>query len=85
MSDEFLQVGMQVEFLDGRLERGQQSDGEPDAAGRLHDVNPATHALQDVREVRRTAFQKILPLRLADDFARPFKQCFGGNRLTQRA
>ena len=76
---------MQVEFFDGRLKRGQQSDGEPDAAGGLQDVNPATHALQGAREVSRTAFQKILPVGLPDDFARPIKQHFGGNRLTQRA
>ena len=84
-SDEFLQVGMEVEFFNGRLKGGQQSDGESDAASRLQDVDPATNALQRAREVGRTAFQKILPVDLADDIARPFQQHFGRNRFTQRA
>ena len=43
--DEFLQVGMKIELLDGRLEGGEQPDGEAHAAGGLQDVDPAPHAL----------------------------------------
>src|SRR5438876_7508435 len=85
MRDEVLQIGMKVKLLDGRLERSEQSDGESAPSRRLQDVDPAAHPLNGAGEVSRSAFQKILPLRFADDVPRPGQQPCGVDRFTDRA
>ena len=81
--DQFLQVGMEIKLLEGRLESGQKPNGETRAARGLQNIYPAPHALNGSRKVRRAAVQKILPSRFAENFTGPLGQRFGRNNFAQ--
>ena len=84
--DEFLEVGMQVELLDGGLKRGEQPDGEADAARGLQDVDAAAHAVNGLGKIERAPLQKVRPLFVADDgCARISRSKLGRDRFASGA
>ena len=58
MVDELFKVRMQIEFFDGRLKRGEQANGEADAARSMQDVNPAADAVDGPGKVERALLKK---------------------------
>src|ERR1051325_7692307 len=76
---------MEVQRFDGRLERGEQADGQTHAPGALQDINAAAHAVNGAGKVEGMAFEKTRPLLVADKSVGRLGQRPGGQGFAKRA
>jgi len=74
MIDQMLEIRVQVQPLNRRLEGGQEADGETDAAGGLQNINPAAQSLDCAGEIKGTALKKFRPMPGAYRLTRPFQK-----------
>jgi len=61
VGDQLLEDGMEIQALDGKLEAGQQPDGETNSARRVQNIDAAAKSLDGLGSVERAPLQKFRP------------------------
>jgi hypothetical protein len=85
VGDQFLKIGMKVQFFDRGLKGRQQAYGHADAASRLENIDSTSHTAERPRKIKRPPLQEARPLFRADQIASAIQQAPCGERFAEGA